>query len=159
MGEHHYGVALRWTGHGDRGTETYRSYERAHTVSIDGKPDLLVSSDPTFRGDATQHNPEELLVAALSSCHMLWYLHLCAEAGVVVLRYSDDASGVMVEHAQGGEFVEVVLRPVVEVRDASMVEEAHRLHATAHSRCFIARSMSFPVRHEPNVSVIAGPGA
>ncbi|MBW3657701.1 MAG: OsmC family protein [Actinobacteria bacterium] len=153
MAEHRYAVALVWTGNTGAGTADTRSYTRAHRLSADGKPDLLGSSDPAFRGDPERWNPEDLLVAALSGCHMLWYLHLCADAGVVVTAYRDDAAGTMVDHREGGEFTEVVLRPAVEVADAGMVDTATRLHADAHARCFVARSVNFPVRHEPTVTV------
>src|SRR4051812_36775034 len=111
---HRYTTHLRWTGNLGQGTATYRGYERAHELSAPGKPVLPGSSDPAFLGDPSRYNPEELLVASLSSCHMLWYLHLCSEAGVVVSAYQDQASGELVETGDGGgKFVEVVLRPAV----------------------------------------------
>ncbi|MBW3620449.1 MAG: OsmC family protein [Actinobacteria bacterium] len=153
MAEHHYATSLAWTGDTGAGTRSHRSYDRSHRISAEGKPDLLCSSDPAFRGDPARWNPEDLLVAALSGCHMLWYLHLCADAGVVVTGYEDDAAGTMVDHDEGGEFTSVVLRPVVRVADAGMVADAERLHAEAHRRCFVARSVNFPVTHEPTVTV------
>jgi organic hydroperoxide reductase OsmC/OhrA len=119
-------------------------------VSIDHKPEILGSSDAAFRGDATKYNPEELLIASLSACHMLWFLHLCAEADVVVTSYVDEAVGVMEENETGGgQFVEVSLHPHVTVSDRAMVEKANELHTKAHERCFIANSVNFPVRHFP----------
>lgn len=152
--EHVYDVTVTWTGDRGRGTAGYRDYERSHDVDAHGRPTLAGSSDPGFRGDATRWNPEQLLVAALSQCHMLWYLHLCAEAGVVVTGYRDGATGTMAEEEDGaGQFTEVVLRPRVTVRDPDMAAAAQRLHEPAHARCFIARSVNFPVRHRPAVVV------
>ena len=154
--EHHYTTQLRWTGNRGEGTAHYRAYDRDHVLSADGKPEIPGSSDPSFRGNPQRYNPEELLVASLSSCHMLWYLHLCAVNGVVVVDYQDLAEGVMIETADGGgRFTTVVLRPVVTVREAGMVEKAMGLHHEAHSLCFIANSMNFPVRHEPVVEIVA----
>jgi organic hydroperoxide reductase OsmC/OhrA len=122
-------------------------------VSADGRPDLAGSADPTFRGDAARWNPEQLLVAALSQCHMLWYLHLCATNGIVVTGYVDHAHGEMRTHQDGaGEFTSVVLRPEVEVAEPAMVDRAVALHAEAPTLCFIARSVNFPVDHEPTVT-------
>lgn len=153
MPEHRYAVGLTWTGNTGSGTDDVRRYTRDHRFRADGKPELLGSSDPVFRGDPARWNPEELLVAAISGCHMLWYLHLCADAGVVVIAYEDDASGTMAEHRSGGEFTEVVLRPRVQVASSEMISDAVLLHADAHARCFIARSVNFPVRHDPSVTV------
>jgi len=154
--EHRYAAEIVWTGNRGEGTATYRAYGREHEVRIAGKPPLLGSADPAFRGDASRHNPEDLLLAALSACHLLWYLHLCAEAGVVVTAYEDRAEGRMVQDADGGgRFVEVTLRPRVTLApgaDAAAREKAMALHAEAHARCFIARSVNFPVRHEPEVA-------
>lgn len=150
MAEHRYDVEVRWTGDRGTGTSAYRAYDRDHEIDIAGKPTVLGSADPDFRGDPARHNPEELLVAALSQCHLLWYLHLCAEAGVVVTAYADRATGRMRTGPDGGgAFTEVVLRPRVTVAAAAMAEAAAELHAVAHARCFIANSVSFPVRHEP----------
>ena len=146
---HHYKATTQWVGNLGKGTSDYKSYSRNHDIHIEGKAPLLVSSDPTFRGDKSRQNPEELLVASLSGCHMLWYLHLCATNGVVVIDYIDEASGTMEENKDGsGQFTEVILRPVVTVRDESMITKANQLHDEAHRMCFIARSMNFPVRHE-----------
>ncbi|HET6519531.1 MAG TPA: OsmC family protein, partial [Geminicoccaceae bacterium] len=152
--EHRYRVAIEWTGNRGSGTAGYRAYDRSHAVTAEGKPPIAGSSDPAFRGDPSRYSPEDLLVASLSACHMLWYLHLCAEAGVAVTAYRDDALGVMREEADGGgRFVEVVLKPAVTVRSPDMVEPANRLHAEAHRRCFIANSVSFLVRLEAQVEV------
>jgi organic hydroperoxide reductase OsmC/OhrA len=150
---HTYALTVRWTGNTGAGTESYRSYSRAHEIRADGKPAVPASADPHFRGDAGRWNPEELLVSSLSQCHMLWYLHLCATHGVVVTDYVDQAGGTMRMDAdgRGGAFTEVVLRPHVTVADASMEERATALHADVPALCFIARSVAFPVRHEPVV--------
>ncbi|TQC49267.1 OsmC family peroxiredoxin [Rhodococcus sp. WS4] len=151
---HHYALTLTWTGHRGHGTTAPDAYDRDHTVSAPGKPDVQGSSDPAFLGDPQRWNPEELLVASLSQCHMLWYLGLAAAAGVVVLDYRDEPTGTMSEHPDGaGEFTEVVLAPVVTVADESMVARAERLHTRAHQKCFIARSVNFPVLHRPAVRV------
>lgn len=153
--EHHYAVGVQWTGNTGAGTAGYRAYERRHELHAPGqpKPPIPGSSDPTFRGDAARWNPEELLVAALAACHQLWYLHLCADAGVVVTAYADRAEGTMVEDAGGGRFTGVVLRPEVSVAAGSDVDRALALHDRAHALCYIANSTNFPVTHEPVVRV------
>jgi organic hydroperoxide reductase OsmC/OhrA len=150
--EHRYELALRWTGSGGVGTLHYRSYARSFEVEATGKPMLLGSADPDFRGDADRYNPEELLLAALSGCHLLSYLHLCAEAGVVVVGYEDRPSATMVERAGGGGAVTgAVLRPTVVVTQPEMAAQATVLHDEAHRRCFIASSVRFPVEHRPAI--------
>ena len=147
---HHYTIDLAWTGNTGTGTKEYRGYERSHTISAPGKPTIQGSSDPSFRGDAARYNPEELLVAALSACHMLSYLHVCAVAGIVVTDYKDQAAGTMVEtKGGGGHFTEVVLHPVVTITDPSRIDEANQLHHKAGELCFIAASCNFPVSHAP----------
>ena len=151
--EHHYAVSVQWTGNTGTGTSGYRNYERAHEISAEGKQVIAASSDPVFRGDATRWNPEELQVAALSSCHQLGYLHLCAVAGIVVMEYIDHAEGVMAMTPDGaGQFVRVVLRPKVTVAAGSDVAKAKELHHQAHQMCFIARSVNFAVETEPQVT-------
>jgi organic hydroperoxide reductase OsmC/OhrA len=153
---HSYAVSVRWTGNRGHGTRDYVSYGRDHEVTAAGPPPIAGSSDPAFHGDSGRWNPELELTAALSQCHMLWYLHLCAVSGVTVLAYSDEAVGTMAESAHGGgRFTEVVLRPVVTVASAQMVDDATRLHAEASAKCFIANSMNFPVRHEPVIRLMA----
>ncbi|MHB1710316.1 MAG: OsmC family protein [Acidimicrobiales bacterium] len=152
--EHHYALTVTWTGNTGVGTSDYRSYRRDHEVSAAGKAVLPGSADPAFRGDAGRYNPEELLVASLSACHLLWYLHLCADAGIVVVAYRDDPTATLSEEAdRGGEITSAVLRPKVSVCEQAMVAPAIRLHADAHERCFIARSVRFPVLVEPIVVV------
>jgi organic hydroperoxide reductase OsmC/OhrA len=132
------------------GTSGYRDYDRSTDVAASGRPVIAASADPMFRGDEARWNPELLLVAALSQCHMLWYLHLAAEAGVVVTGYVDEAIGTMDEEAGGGgHFTEVVLRPRVTVAVAEMVATAQSLHPRANELCYIAQSVNFPVHHEP----------
>ncbi len=150
---HHYAVTVTWTGNMGVGTKTYRGYERSHDIAADGKPVIAASSDPAFRGDGTRWNPEELLVAALSACHKLWYLGLCAQADIVVTAYEDAAEGVMAEEAGGaGQFVSVTLRPRVTISASSDETKAIDLHHQAHAMCFIARSVNFPVTNEPTIS-------
>lgn len=151
MIEHHYETNLTWAD--ATGTSDYRKYTRRHEVVATGRPGLVGSADPAFRGDRALWNPELFLLAALSECHLLTYLSFCARAGVVVTAYTDQATGTMRAEGLGGRFTEVLLRPLVTVADASMVSEAETLHGPAHEACYIAASMNFPVRHE--VSVVA----
>jgi organic hydroperoxide reductase OsmC/OhrA len=147
---HHYALAMIWTGNRGHGTENYRAYARDHLIQAPGKPDLPGSSDPAFRGDAARYNPEELFVAALSSCHMLWYLHLCAEAGISVLEYADHPEGVMVTAEDGsGRFERVTLQPEVRLRATDDAALARTLHEKAHAMCFIANSVNCELRCEP----------
>jgi organic hydroperoxide reductase OsmC/OhrA len=152
--EHRYETTVEWTGNTGTGTSSYRAYERRYEVCAPGqpKPPIPGSSDPAFLGDRARWNPEELLVASISACHELWYLHLCAEAGLVITSYVDRAEGVMVEEADGGgHFRRVVLRPVVTFAPGADLDRARALHAEAHRLCFIANSMNFPVEHEPEL--------
>ena len=151
--EHLYDVTVTWTGNEGTGTSGYRDYRRDHVVTADGLPDLPGSADPTFRGDASRWNPEQLLLAALSQCHMLSFLHVCVMNDVVVTAYVDEAHGVMRLNPDGsGEFTSAVLRPRVTVADPAMVERADALHHEAHHLCFIARSVNFPVDNEPTAT-------
>lgn len=148
--EHHYNLTITWTGNQGTGTSDYRAYNRNHTIQSADKAEIAGSSDPSFRGDKTRYNPEEFLVAALSTCHMLSYLHVCVLNGVVVTDYKDNAIGTMAETPDGGgHFTEVMLNPVVTVKDASMIAKANELHHKASQLCFIANSVNFPVRHSP----------
>ena len=153
MKQHMYDVRIEWTGNEGQGTKNYRGYGRDHIIFADGKPEICGSSDPSFRGDRSRYNPEELLVASLSACHMLWYLHLCAMNHVNVLEYCDAASGVMEEHDDGsGEFVRVTLKPAVLVGSGDDQARALALHQEAHRLCFIARSVRFPVDIDAKIS-------
>ncbi|MEO8907737.1 MAG: OsmC family protein [Microbacteriaceae bacterium] len=148
--EHHYAVAVQWTGNRGTGTSGYREYGRDHTLSAQGKADIQGSSDRTFFGDADRWNPEELLLAALSQCHMLSYLHVAVKHGVRVLAYSDAATGTMQQDgSDGGHFTSAVLRPRVTIADPGQNELAQSLHAEAAKKCFIAASVNFPVTHDP----------
>lgn len=148
--EINYRVTMKWTGNKGAGTSGYKSYDRNYELHSPGKPTVPGSSDPAYRGDKTRYNPEELLVSSLSACHMLWYLHLCAEAGVVVISYNDEAKGRMTEdNERGGWFTEVQLFPKVEVTKIEMVRRAQSLHHKAHAMCFIANSVNFPVTIHP----------
>jgi organic hydroperoxide reductase OsmC/OhrA len=150
---HNYEVLTRWTGDLGTGTSGYKAYSRNHEIEAAGKQQTIAcSSDPAFRGERSRYNPEELLVASLSGCHMLWYLHLCADAGVVVVEYADTAQGRMVQGLDGGgHFSEVVLRPRVAITRA--VQEAQALHHQAHRLCFVANSVNFPVTVQAHVRV------
>ena len=152
---HEYRISSRWTGNLGSGTSAYTAYSRDYEWTGEGKTATVPgSSDPAFRGDPARYNPEELLVAALASCHMLWVLHLCADAGIVVTEYADDARGEMVEHADGsGEMTLVVLRPRMRIADPARAEDVPAIHDRAHAVCCLARSVNFPVRHEPEVLI------
>ncbi|GAA1809837.1 OsmC family protein [Luedemannella flava] len=153
MATHTYTTVVTWTGDRGSGTSGYRDYGRDHVISADGPPSIPGSSDPTFRGDRDRWNPEQLLLASLSQCHMLQYLHFCADAGIIVTDYVDEASGTMVTRANNGRFTGAVLAPRVTVTSADVVEKALALHDDAHHACFIANSVNFPVRHEPTILV------
>ena len=160
MKRHHYEVRVDWTGNDGDGTKSYKSYRRDHSIQSAGKPEISGSSDPSFRGDPARYNPEELLVASLSACHMLWYLHLCAVNDVIVREYRDAAFGVMEENQDGsGEFVQVVLKPVVKISVDSDRAKALALHHEAHGLCFIARSVKFPVEVVPEIVQVAEVGS
>ena len=149
MLEHRYQLSIKWSGNTGQGTTTYCSYERSHIISSPGKPDLFGSSDPLFRGDPSQYNPEELLLASLSACHMLWYLHLCSENQIVVTAYVDNPCAIMVIEPSGsGYFQEVTLYPKIRITELKQQDTAKDLHLLAHKKCFIANSVNFPVRIE-----------
>ncbi len=152
--QHEYKSHLTWKGNLSAGTSTYAGYGRDYTVSIEGKPDLRGSADPMFRGSAELHNPEDLFVAALSSCHMLSYLALCARQGVSVLTYEDNASGTLVFTADGGgRFEEVTLNPIVTIANSEKLALAESLHDDAHRLCYIASSSNTAVHHAAVVKV------
>lgn len=152
--EHRYSVTVEWTGNLGSGTADYRAYARDHEIGAAHKPSIAGSSDPAFRGDRSRWNPEELLVAALSTCHQLWYLHVAADAGIVVTAYADRAEGIVTEQSDGsGRFTHVVLRPRVTIAAGSDSDKAKALHHAAHEKCFIANSVNFPVACEPTIVV------
>lgn len=146
--EHHFAAHLVWTGSAKGPTSSYEAYSRDYRAEVEGKPPLEGSADPTFRGDASRYNPEDLLVLSLSACHMLSYLHLCASAGIEVVAYEDRASGTMAIKDRKMRFVDVLLEPKVTIAKGDR-EKALTLHEDAQSACFIANSVNFPVRHEP----------
>ena len=153
--QHHYTVRTVWSGATAGATRDYRSFSREHAIEVEGKALLKASADPSFRGDAELHNPEDMLVAALSSCHLLSYLALCGLKGVEVVAYEDAAIGVMEQEDWSGRFTEVTLRPAVTIAKGSDAGLAMALHEEAHGVCFIANSVNFPVRHEPVITVAA----
>lgn len=150
---HTYSATVTWTGNRGSGTTGYRDYDRAVRVEADGKPRLDLSADPTFRGDRTKWNPEELLLIALSQCHLLSYLHVAVRNRVVVVDYADTPHGEMATEGIGGRFIGVVLRPVVTITDPAQADLAVRLHHDAAQACFIGASVNFPVTHEPRVVI------
>jgi organic hydroperoxide reductase OsmC/OhrA len=148
--EHLYTTTVTWTGNKGSGTMDYRSYDRDFVISVDGKVDISGSSDSAFLGDKSKYNPEDFLLSSISSCHMLWYLHLCSKNEIVVIDYKDTATGIMEENADGsGKFKEVILKPEVLIADKNHLELANSLHQEANKLCFIANSLNFPVKHEP----------
>jgi|SRR5882724_5296257 len=154
MKQHVYHVRVNWTGNKGEGTKTYQGYRRDHVIKVEGKPEIAGSSDPSFRGDATRYSPEDFLVSSLSTCHMLWYLHLCAVNGVSVVDYQDDAEGIMEEANDGsGAFVRVLLKPRVTIAEGSSQTRALELHADVHRFCFIAKSVNFPVECTATIAV------
>lgn len=151
---HKYEAQIAWTGAGESGTKNYKSYLRDYNINVSGKPAIAGSSDPAFRGDPERHNPEDMLVASVSSCHMLWYLHLCSVSGVTVTSYVDNAVGVMEEDATGrGRFTKITLQPAIKITAASNMEKAKEAHATANKMCFIANSLNCPVIHEASIDI------
>ncbi|MBK7389214.1 MAG: OsmC family protein [Bacteroidetes bacterium] len=148
--EHNYKLTTVWTGNTGSGTKNVRSYDRSHTVAIQGKPELFLTTDNPAVGDKSKLNPEDLLVTAISSCHMLSYLYVCAMEGIVITSYTDHATGIMIEQANGsGSFKEVTLNPIFCVADESMIEKAIELHHKAHEICYIANSVNFDVKCNP----------
>ncbi|RAJ12115.1 OsmC family protein [Olleya aquimaris] len=149
MKTHNYQSTITWTGNLGNGTANYKSYNRNHTITILDKDNpILASSDPAFLGDKTRYNPEELLLSSIASCHMLWFLHLCAVNNIIVTKYTDQAKGIMQENQDGsGQFTSVTLHPKVVVTHASMIQKANQLHHEANKMCFIARSCNFPILH------------
>jgi len=155
METHIYKTRLEWTGNRGKGTQSNKVYDRLFEIGVEGKQVIRGSSDPAFSGDAAKHNPEEMLLMALSSCHMLWFLHLCSINEIIVEEYHDEASAIMSEHADGsGEFKEVTLRPSVGISSGD-IELVSKLHTKANKLCFIARSVNFPVNHEATLQVIS----
>ena len=149
---HSYALTVTWTGNTGTGTSSYAAFERSVEVSADGKPAIPGSADPAFRGAVERWNPEQLLVASLSQCHMLWYLVLCAKEGIVVTHYVDHATGTLVETPDGsGHFEEVTLHPQVTIASGQHMDRATELHARAHDMCFVANSVNFDVRTEPAI--------
>lgn len=152
--EHYYTTKVSWIGNLSTGTSGYSEYSRRHEIIVEGKPLIPGSSDLSFRGDPERYNPEDLLVSSLSSCHMLWYLHLCADANIIVTEYVDYAEGIMVEETGGSsKFQRVVLHPNVTVIEGTNLLKAHELHSQANTRCFIANSVNFTVEHEPTFKI------
>lgn len=149
MKQHHYEATITWTGNTGEGTKTARSYERDHTIAVAGKPDIQGTSEVSMLGNKVRYNPEELLLASLSACHMLWYLYLCAQAGVIVTAYVDAATGTMQSEADGGgRFSEVVLHPTITIAGMASEEKLQSLQHEANRLCFIANSCNFPVKHQ-----------
>lgn len=150
MKEHLYQAKIIWIGNQGNGTSGYKAYSRDHEIKINSKSVIQASSDPSFSGNPDLHNPEELFMASLASCHMLWFLHLCSAENVIVTEYEDDVSGIMEEEKDGsGRFREVTLQPRVIVREERMVEKVDSIHSKANRMCFIANSCNFPVKHTP----------
>lgn len=156
--QHHYQVTVTWTGNRGEGTSSYTAYDRSSDLQATGRDPIALSADPAFRGDASRWNPEQLLLASASACHKLWYLHVCADAGIIIDEYQDNAEGTMVEGVRG-HFTRMTLRPQIRLRHPEDQPRAADLHHKAHDACFIANSLNFPVDIEPvflhdNLSVV-----
>jgi len=151
--EHRYRVSVEWRGNRGSGTSGYREYGREHTIHSGNKPEILGSADPAFCGDSARWNPEDLLLASASACHKLWYLHLCADAGIAVLAYQDEAEGTMVDGPSGGRFKQIVLHPHVTIRAGDDPHMAEHLHHVAHEKCYIANSVNFPIQCQPSIEL------
>lgn len=148
--EHLYTLQLQWKGNLGKGTETYSGYSREYEFTVPGKDPIKGSADPAFRGDPTLYNPEELFLVSLASCHMLWFLHLCASAGLIIDNYVDEPRGYMNTGSnQNGRFTKVILQPRVTVIGESSPQSIQHLHQQAHEKCFIANSCNFPICVEP----------
>lgn len=155
MKRYHYKATIKWTGNTGRGTKEYRAYNRDYIIRIKNKPVIKGSSDPSFLGDKAHHNPEELFLASISSCHMLWYLHMCSINGITVMDYEDNAEGEMVEENNGaGHFESVTLKPIVTILEKEKSERAIKLHRKANQMCFIANSCNFDVLHDPVLRIL-----
>lgn len=156
MKAHNYEIKVEWTGNDGNGTINYKSYNRNHEISSEGKYDKINgSSDPSFLGDKTKYNPEDLFISSISACHMLWYLHLCSVNEIVVTEYIDNATGIMIESENGsGKFTEVSLNPNVKITNPHLIDRANELHAEANKMCFIANSCNFKIEHKPNTVVV-----
>lgn len=151
--EHVFQLTVKWTGNKGQGTMNYNSFDRSHLIYSNDKPDILGSSAPEFRGDPKRWNPEELLVSSLSTCHMLWYLHLCANHKITVMEYSDHPVGIMTVESSGkGYFQKATLNPIIVITDPARIEEAEKLHQDAHEKCFIANSVNFSIEIIPKIS-------
>ena len=153
---HKYTVQVAWTGNRGSGTSGYAAYGRQHVISSGAKPDIAGSADPSFRGNADRWNPEDLVVAAAAACHKLWYLHLCADAGIAVMSYCDEAVGTMVDTAEEGRFTKIVLHPHVHIRSGDDIDKAHELHHAAQGKCYVANSVNFPISCEPVIEFAIG---
>ena len=152
MSEHIYNVEIIWTGNLGEGTKAYDSYSRNHTIGADNKTIINGSADSEFRGDPNKYNPEELLLASISSCHMLWYLHLCTTNEISVNYYADNPQGNMsINSNGGGQFTSVILRPKIIINDKNKKTLAESLHAKAHHKCFISNSVNFPIPINPSI--------
>jgi len=156
MKKHQYQTNLIWTGNLGVGTANYAAYSRDYRLEVLNKAAILGSSDSAFKGDENKHNPEDLLVASISSCHMLWFLHLASSKGIIVTDYSDTATGTMIENENGsGYFDSVILYPVVTITDPTRIDETNELHQLANKYCFISNSLNFKVKHDPICKVAA----
>jgi len=148
--QHDYIARVEWTGNRGEGTRTYRGYDRTWDIATPGKPAIHCSNDPLLGGDPGLPNPEDLLLASLSACHMLWYLHLASAAGIVVHAYQDNPIGAGETSPNGaGRFLSATLKPHIVVEAGADLAEAEAIHHRIHQFCFIARSVNFPVDYAP----------
>ena len=155
MALHQYSLKVQWEGNRGSGTSSYQAYKRDFTVQHPNKTEILGSADPAYLGDVSRWSPEDLMVAAASACHKLWYLHLCAVNKIIVLSYVDQAIGYMedVDPKKRGHITQIILRPHVELSAESDQPLAAALHEKAHHECMIANSVNFPIICEASFSV------
>lgn len=150
--QHDFISKVVWTGNRGEGTKSYNGYDRTWDMAVDGKEVVHCSNDPLLGGDPSKYNPEDILISALSSCHMLWYLHLCSNAKVTVLSYEDNAVGIGESEPSGkGRFIKAILKPTIIITHDSDADKALQLHDEIHQYCFIARSVNFEVEYEPTI--------
>lgn len=147
---HLFEGGLRWTGQSGEADGKLK-LERAFVLDFPGIAPIAGSSPAVFRGDDAYHNPETLMVASLMACHHLTYLSTCERAGVRIVSYQDSATGTLAMKDGKMRMVEVLLRPVVRIADATQLEAATAAHAKAHEHCFMANSVNFEVKVHPRV--------
>lgn len=150
---HIFKATLNWKPKEGENTQNPRNYTRDHEVKITDKKLLQLSAAKSFRGDTNLLNPEDLLLSAITSCHMMSYLYVCSQNQVEILSYSDNSEGILEVVGDGGSFERVDLNPVVTIKNPKDIELAKELHTKANELCFIANSCNFPIHHKAKILV------